>query len=283
MQKLLNLGCGSRFSKDPGWVNLDVIHATKGIISHDLSKGIPFAAQTFDVVYHSQLLEHFSREEGSQLTQECFRILKPRGIVRIAVPDLANTCRLYLELLEKIESGDRSCLSKYDWIILELLDQTTRAAPGGEMEKYLKRKAPPDKEFISERIGTVAKEIWKSADIATCGLKEKNNKTNFKHWVVRVRKVPYKLRRLLMAVLLSKKEMKAIELGLFRLSGEVHQWAYDKYSLRRILEDAGFVKVQQYSARESGILEWHKYLLDVDADGSVHAPSSIYMEGVKPA
>jgi SAM-dependent methyltransferase len=58
------------------------------IVQWDLRKGLPYAAASFDVVYHSHFLEHLSRSHGIELLKECWRVLKPNGLLRIAVPDL---------------------------------------------------------------------------------------------------------------------------------------------------------------------------------------------------
>lgn len=73
-----------------------------------------------------------------------------------------------------------------------------------------------------------------------------------------------------------------LRVGLFRLSDEVHQWMYDRYSLRRLLERTGFVDLRVCRAHESGIPNSNNYLLDIEPDGSVRQPESLFMEGRKP-
>ena len=96
---MLNLGCGKTFHRD--WVNVDFISSGPEVISHDLTQGIPFSSETFDVVYHSHVLEHFTALQGDFFIKECFRVLKPGGILRIAVPDLETIVRNYLQFLEQ--------------------------------------------------------------------------------------------------------------------------------------------------------------------------------------
>ena len=43
--------------------------ADQCVIAHDLRRGIPFADESFDVVYHSHVLEHLSRK--SRRTGSC--------------------------------------------------------------------------------------------------------------------------------------------------------------------------------------------------------------------
>jgi SAM-dependent methyltransferase len=70
------------------------------IIVWDLRRGIPFADATFDVVYHSHLLEHLDRDVAPLFLRECLRVVKPGGILRVVVPDLEWLSRRYLERLE---------------------------------------------------------------------------------------------------------------------------------------------------------------------------------------
>jgi SAM-dependent methyltransferase len=78
------------------------------VIRWDLRKGIPFADRTFDVVYHSHVLEHVDRDTAPIFLGECMRTLKEGGVIRIAVPDLELLSRLYLESLARIPNGGSS-------------------------------------------------------------------------------------------------------------------------------------------------------------------------------
>ena len=57
-------------------------------------------------------------------------MLKRGGVLRVAVPNGAQICQLYLEALAKLESGATEWQGKYDWMLLELYDQAVRSAPG---------------------------------------------------------------------------------------------------------------------------------------------------------
>jgi hypothetical protein len=81
-------------------------------------------------------------------------------------------------------------------------------------------------------------------------------------------------------LLLGNKGKTALRQGLFRVSGEIHQWMYDRFSLRRALLEAGFTDVHVCSADESRILGFTGYNLDT-INGVVRKPDSLFMEGVK--
>jgi len=63
--------------------------------------------------------------------------------------------------------------------------------------------------------------------------------------------------------------------------GELHRWMYDQHSLGEILRSLGLKDIQVLDAFCSKIQDWSKYQLDINPDGSVYKPGSLYMEGVK--
>src|SRR5262245_25913120 len=64
-------------------------------VHHRLQYGVPFCDKTVDVIYSSHTLEHLFLEEGQALLQDAYRALRVGGLVRLAVPDLEHTIRLY--------------------------------------------------------------------------------------------------------------------------------------------------------------------------------------------
>ena len=112
MKSYLNLGCGNKFH--PAWTNVDVVARGNSVIGHDLRKGISFPDGKFDVVYHSHLLEHFPRAQALPFLRECYRVLKPGGIIRVAVPDLERIARVYLQAFEEAVQGDEQGQHNYE-------------------------------------------------------------------------------------------------------------------------------------------------------------------------
>lgn len=109
---------------------MDFVATAPCVRAHDLRLGIPYADESFDVVYHSHLLEHFPKKAAPPFLRECRRVLKRGGIIRIAVPDLEKIARAYIEAFEKASHGIPSWREKYDWMMLELYDQTVREQSG---------------------------------------------------------------------------------------------------------------------------------------------------------
>lgn len=114
----LNLGCGAQVPT--GWTNVDYAIGARvakipffrtmnrrfrlfdldwhdGIYLHDLRKPFPWEGGSIDVVYTSHTLEHFSKEDGLSFLRECHRVLRPSGIIRVVVPDLAQLVQQYAD------------------------------------------------------------------------------------------------------------------------------------------------------------------------------------------
>lgn len=122
---MVNLGSGP--SGPESWVNLDrsptmllrhVPRAAKAlrrvgligehhlvpwephIVRRDLTKPLPFADGTVDAVYSSHFLEHIYLKEAEAILRECHRVLRPGGVLRLALPDGEAWAR------ELLEAGD---------------------------------------------------------------------------------------------------------------------------------------------------------------------------------
>ena len=256
--KLVNLGCGSRYHKD--WINIDFVSNNKYILGYDLLKGIPYKDNTFDVVYHFHLIEHFSRTEASDFIKECYRVLKPKGIIRVVVPDLEAIVNNYQKYLRLALLDNKKVEANYDWIMLEMYDQCVRTFNGGKMGKIYASGNIPNPRFVHKRTGIKVS--------TRPNLIKRDNLSNLN------------IKNLLLKLILGK-GFQCYELGKFRLSGEVHQWMYDRFSLARLLQQSGFDKSKVVSATESNIPGWTSYNLDTNPDGTVYKPDSFYMEAIK--
>lgn len=154
----LNVGCGDKFHT--AWTNIDMYSNTPHIKACNLLKGIPFSTNSFDVVYHSQVLEHFPKEKASFFMSECFRVLKPGGIIRVVVPDLENIVNEYIKCLnENLSNPNKYSEANYDWILLELYDQTVRNHSGGQMVEFLRQPELVNEDYIVDRIGYLGMSI----------------------------------------------------------------------------------------------------------------------------
>lgn len=280
--KLLNLGCGQKYHKD--WVNIDFESNNEYVIQHNLLDGIPIEDGEVTVVYHSHVLEHFSKVDGFRFMKECFRVLQKNGIIRIAVPDLETIAEEYLRNLHLALEGNFEAKHNYEWIKLELLDQTVRNESGGDMKNYLYQPVIKNESYVFKRIGSEGKIIRESF------LKEqilKDEKKQIKPKMSVLKSLLKKGKDVIAKIKvrepkhsLTEQDSKALKIGQFRLGGEIHQWMYDRYSLSELLSQVGFSDIKVCSAFESEIQNWETYQLDL-INGEVRKPDSLFMEAKK--
>ncbi len=109
------------------------------IVVHNLAKGIPFDANSIDVVYHSHLFEHLDRAVAPIFQREVHRVLKPGGIQRIVMPDLEFAVKRYVEHISICEKNPEEAAA-HDSYIAEFLEQSVRREPAGtSQQKPLRR------------------------------------------------------------------------------------------------------------------------------------------------
>jgi predicted SAM-dependent methyltransferase len=271
--KMLNVGCGDYY--DPRWTNIDIYSPSPLVIKHDITKGLPFPDNSFDVVYHSHILEHLSRGTATDLIRECYRVLTPeKGILRVVIPDLEFSCTLYLQSLADARREPSPVNHEhYEWAMLNLLDQMVRTRSGGEMTTFLGRKSLHDLDFVIQNGGgTVVKQIRDSLALKPLSTTQK---------LTRMIRSPQRWKTALRRQLGSLLGTGDYATAAFLRLGERHMWMYDDYSLSVLLEQVGFREIKRQSPHESSIPEWGKYQLDVRADNSVHKPMSLFMEARK--
>jgi predicted SAM-dependent methyltransferase len=84
------------------------------IIHHNLFYGIPFKSNSISFIFSSNFLEHIDKEGGKRLLKECYRVLKPKGKIRIIVPDLDDEVeKMKNKIDEYVISRNVEILQKY--------------------------------------------------------------------------------------------------------------------------------------------------------------------------
>lgn len=269
--KLVNIGCG--YIAHPDWINLDIAPAMTIVKSFDLRRGLPASSNTIDACYSSHVLEHLLTTEAKFLVQDCFRVLKSGGILRLVVPDLENIAREYLRCLDSVDLERENW--DYQWMTLELLDQLVRYRQGGEMASYLDQSDLPNEKFVASRMGFELGNC-RSARRKTVIEKLKSKRLG---WFVRVAR--NKIAEWAVFAIAGHQAQLGFREGVFRQSGEIHRWMYDRYSLHRLLQELGFTDIRVCRADESQILDFNHYELDI-YQGNVRKPDSLFMEAIKP-
>ncbi|WP_204106191.1 MULTISPECIES: TylF/MycF/NovP-related O-methyltransferase [Spirulina sp. CCY15215] len=247
-KEYLNLGCGQHFH--PEWINIDFYANDPNVISYNLRQNIPFPNHSFQVVYHSHLLEHLPKSEAEPFLKECYRILKPNGVIRVVIPDLEQIARLYLKSLEEASKGSGEWAANYEWIMLEMYDQVVRNRSGGEMAAYLAQSPIPNEEFVLTRLGVEGEKMLNK-------IRDRGKISS------------------------SHREFTPEQVGRFRQGGEVHQWMYDRYSLETLLAKVNFYDIKLCQAQESRIVDFNQYHLDITTEGRIRKADSLFMEANK--
>ena len=176
----INLGSGLKVA--PGWINIDghlqyflsrsptailrllykltqnqkqsysineyiSILKSNRFVYHNLKYGIPFCDCTADYIYCSHFLEHMYRDDAIKFVSEIYRVLKPGGILRICIPNLAYVFSLYnlghkeraLSYLFEFSETDEYTYHRYMYDF-ELLKKLLQEAGFQKIDKQTYRK-----------------------------------------------------------------------------------------------------------------------------------------------
>ena len=89
---MLDIGCGETLKK--GDIGLDLRKTSSVDIVAD-ARMLPFKDDSFDYVYSSHLIEHFSHREVRNVLLEWVRVLEKSGTIEIRCPDLRARALLF--------------------------------------------------------------------------------------------------------------------------------------------------------------------------------------------
>jgi SAM-dependent methyltransferase len=127
----LNLGCGP--VQPASWINVDASNRAwlasrlpwldrllvtfrltaptefdRQTVYANLLRRFPWGDKSVEAIYMGEILEHFTQEAGERVLHECYRVLKPGGILRIRVPDHAHFWKNYVEEYERAKQQPRA-------------------------------------------------------------------------------------------------------------------------------------------------------------------------------
>lgn len=96
---ILNLGGGNvLFDR---WLTADVCPSSD--VYMDITKPLPIPDKAIDVIYSEEAIEHIPYEKAILLLQECFRVLKSDGYIRLTTPSLDYFCMRALQSPEYVQ------------------------------------------------------------------------------------------------------------------------------------------------------------------------------------
>lgn len=90
----LNIGCGWNYLK--GYINIDSSknsRADRIMQAHDLD----FKSGSVDEIIAMHIIEHLGFFKAKYFLSECFRVLKPGGILKIETPHIEKTFKIFLK------------------------------------------------------------------------------------------------------------------------------------------------------------------------------------------
>jgi len=282
----VNLACGSTFVEGRGWINLDFVPSTPEVHKADLLERLPFDNDSVNTVYSSHFLEHIPKVQVAEFLQECFRILKPGGEIRLVLPDFEEMCREYLA---QLDAGEHN---KAAFVVTEIIDQCVRLRVGGELQTtYQQIASNAEKyadfvEYVRFRNGEtlgfdrIERPVLAEENIIRPSLATRvvPRITSFAPRVFRRLKLAWF--NWLIGQLPCAFRMQNIS---FASVGERHHWLWDSHQLSQVLRACGYTEIIKCQATSSRISDFPFFPLDLDVQGKPRkGAESMYIEALKP-
>ncbi len=88
----LHIGCGNL--PIAGWLNTDLNFSEK-VTFMNAGEKFPFPDVSFHYIFSEHLFEHLSYQQGKNMLQESYRVLKPDGVFRLTMPGLEFLMDIY--------------------------------------------------------------------------------------------------------------------------------------------------------------------------------------------
>lgn len=268
----INVACGNTYVDD--WLNYDYAPVSASVIKANLLETLPLESEVADVVYSSHFFEHIPRLAIDGFLNECFRVMRSGGKIRLVMPDLDELCREYLN---QREAGEHE---KADFVVLEMLDQCVRKSPGGSLAGYYQEVASKSQKdipgYIFKRTGEPLTDLVPKQRISLC--------RKVLNILAHPSKLIGRLERIYCQLLTSLLPNAFLQQNVsFTQIGERHAWIYDFYSLSKLLEAAGFFAIKKTDFDQSDIENFPLFPLDMTNENRPRKGlESMYIEATKP-
>jgi predicted SAM-dependent methyltransferase len=94
----LHIGCG----KNPldGWLNTDYFPDDPAILHLDATARFPLPDNSVELIFSEHMIEHLPLAGGMSMIDQCFRVLKPGGRLRISTPSMEALIAIYQDPLK---------------------------------------------------------------------------------------------------------------------------------------------------------------------------------------
>lgn len=104
---MLKLNLGSGNSSNGGYTNVDIYPFPNVNVVHDIEKTLPFEDNSVEHIYTSHALEHCTMDAVPKMLKDWYRVLAPKGTIKIIVPELEGCVRNFLDAPESERWGYR--------------------------------------------------------------------------------------------------------------------------------------------------------------------------------
>ena len=81
----IELGSGDENHRREGYIHLDINNTGQDCV-WDITNGLPFKDSSAEEIYASHTFEHIERKDLIGVLNECWRVLKPGGVLWVIVP-----------------------------------------------------------------------------------------------------------------------------------------------------------------------------------------------------
>ncbi len=269
--KFVNIACGNVYIKNSNWINLDIVSENKYVKKANLLKKLPFSDNCVDAIYCSHFLEHIPLSKVPNFLEECFRILKKGGVLRLVLPDFEALSAEYLKQI-KLKNYVKTKI-----VLLTIIDQCVRKKPGGMLDDFYKDLLNKKKE---KRSAIKYIKYLNGLDF------EKRNKINkdFKYYLY---KIFLHLKNNLinfwikLITIFLPRAFRDQNVSFARI-GELHHWIWDYYSLSEYLIKAGFSEVIKQRHNKTRCKTSKLYLFDQNPKKKKsRGIESMYIESIK--
>jgi len=113
----LHIGCGPIIIRDEhiDWTNIDIQKCFQtDLVLNCMDVAKKFPKNSIDFIWTCHMLEHLNYPDNAlKFLEACYTILKPGGIMRIAVPDLRRIAQMYVDKSPQLKAIYGDCKAYY--------------------------------------------------------------------------------------------------------------------------------------------------------------------------
>lgn len=107
----VEVGSGDHDHWRKGYIHLDINDNGQDIV-WDITKGLPFRDNSCEMIYASHCFEHILRPDLINVLNECWRCIKPNGMLWVVVPAYNSASGLIIPHYTQFDENTFSHLTK---------------------------------------------------------------------------------------------------------------------------------------------------------------------------